>query len=121
MGDFENLIEMGFDPRRVTLALKKTKGFNDAITWLGDNEDVPIEELEAKEGGGSREAATSVEEDPYGEQGEGDGRSAVGPEAKSLKCSDCGKLFNTKPKAEFHASRTYVLSRPRRRECPAGC
>lgn len=112
MGDYENLVEMGFDPRRVTLALKKTKGFNDAITWLGDNEDVPIEELEATEGGGSGEAATpaamgpSGEEDPFGEQGEGDGRSAVGPEAKSLKCSDCGKLFNTNLKAEFHASRT---------------
>jgi len=110
MGDYENLVEMGFDPRRVTLALKKTKGFNDAITWLGDNEDALIEELEAKEGDGSSAtlAATgpSGEEDPFGEQGEGDGRSAVGPEAKSLKCSDCGKLFNSKPKAEFHASRT---------------
>lgn len=112
MGDYENLVEMGFDPRRVTLALKKTKGFNDAITWLGDNEDVPTEDLEAKEGDGSGETAIptatglSGEEDPFGEQGEGDGRSAVGPEARSLKCSDCGKLFNTKPKAEFHASRT---------------
>ncbi|RPB28315.1 hypothetical protein L211DRAFT_860045 [Terfezia boudieri ATCC MYA-4762] len=112
MGDYENLIEMGFEPRRVALALKKTKGFNDAITWLGDNEDISIEELEAKEGDQSGEAATHAatgppdEEDPFGEQGEGDGRSAVGPEAKSLKCSDCGKLFNTKPKAEFHASRT---------------
>ncbi|KAF8421932.1 ubiquitin-related domain-containing protein [Tirmania nivea] len=112
MGDYENLVEMGFEPRRVTLALKKTKGFNDAITWLGDNEDIPIEELEVKEGDMSGEAATPAaseppsEEDPFGEQGEGDGRSAVGPEAKSLKCSDCGKLFNTKPKAEFHASRT---------------
>lgn len=113
MGDLENLIEMGFDRSRVTLALRNTKGFNDAITWLADNEDVPIEELEAKHGGGasgSGEASTTAqasgELDPFSEQGEGDGRSAVGPEAKSLKCSECGKLFNTPAKAEFHASRT---------------
>lgn len=112
MGDYENLVEMGFDPRRVTLALKKAKCFNDAINWLGDNEEVPIEELESKHGGGSGETAVvaaagpSGEEDPFGEQGEGDGRSAVGPEAKSLKCSECGKLFNTPLKAQFHASRT---------------
>lgn len=113
---------MGFDPRRVTLALKLTKGFNDAITWLADNEDAEIDELEAKHGGtsggggsvggdgeeGVAAAAgpTGQATDPFGEQGEGDGSPAVGPEAKSLKCSECGKLFNTPAKAQFHASRT---------------
>ena len=114
MGDYESLVEMGFDPRRVTFALKLTKGFNDAITWLADNEDTPIEDLEAKHvtntsgssGPGKGVAGPTVQDDPYGEQGEGDGSPAVGPEAKSLKCTECGKLFNTPAKAQFHASRT---------------
>ncbi|KAF8469191.1 hypothetical protein BDZ91DRAFT_89001 [Kalaharituber pfeilii] len=105
MGDYENLVEMGFDPRRATLALKKTKGFNDAITWLADNEDTPIEKLEEADAAASTSAGPSGEEDPFGEQGEGDGSSAPG-EAKSLKCKECGKLFNTPAKAQFHASRT---------------
>lgn len=104
MGDYESLVEMGFDSRKVTLALKNTKGFNDAITWLADNEDISVEELEAKHGGGA--AADSSKEDPLEDQGEGDGSPAVGPEAKSLKCSECGKLFNTPEKAQFHAHRT---------------
>ena len=109
MGDHDNLVEMGFEPRRVTLALKKTSNFNDAITWLAENEAVSIEELEAAASGGagsSSKAQGEGEIDPFGEQGEGDGSSAVGLEAKSLKCKECGKLFNTPAKAEFHASRT---------------
>ena len=31
-----------------------------------------------------------MQDDPFGEQGEGDG-PAVGPEAKSLKCTECGQ------------------------------
>ncbi|KAI5809698.1 ubiquitin-related domain-containing protein [Peziza echinospora] len=106
MGDYDNLVEMGFDARRVKLALQKTKGFNDAITWLAENEAVPIEELEAAApapaAAGSSSAAGA---DVLGEDGEGDGRSAEGG-AKSLKCGECGKLFNTPAKAEYHATRT---------------
>ena len=112
MGDYDNLVEMGFDARRVKLALQKTKGFNDAITWLADNEAVPIDELEAAAApvaSASSGASGSTAADVLGENGEGDGSSAEGG-AKSLKCGECGKLFNTPAKAEYHATRTLVFS-----------
>lgn len=103
MGDFENLVEMGFEPRRVTLALKKTGGLQDAITWLDEHSETPIDELEAKFGNSGKTDATkdTVEDDEVEED-----QAALEGNAQSLRCTDCGKLFSTPELAQYHATKT---------------
>ena len=47
-------------------------------------------------------AASSGTKDADGDQVEEEGAAA------SLKCTDCGKLFSSPEKAQWHASRTFV-------------
>lgn len=102
MGDLENLTEMGFDPRRVKLALAKTSSFNDAITWLANNEDKSIEELE------SASAAPATASSSTAGADEEAVAAAVAEDAvaSSLRCKECGKLFKGPALAQFHASKT---------------
>lgn len=87
------LIEMGFDPVRVDLALKRTGGLQDALTWLESNQDTNIEELEAT----TRDLTAT---DPK------DSVEASAAEAKSYRCNDCGKLLKNWDAVQFHAERT---------------
>ncbi|RVD89199.1 uncharacterized protein DFL_000215 [Arthrobotrys flagrans] len=98
--DRDLLIEMGFDPRRVDIALKSSGGLQDAITWLGSHEDDKIEDLEKESSTGVPAAPSSTEADA------GDGKSAANAEAKSYKCNDCGKLLRNWDAVQFHAERT---------------
>jgi len=98
--DQQLLEEMGFEPARATLALKNSGGLQDALTWLESNESKTLEELQQAESNKSAVAGASGELGEDGEQTELPGTAA------SLKCSDCGKLFSTPERAQFHASRT---------------
>lgn len=73
----------------------------DALTWLEKYQNYSTDNLEiadTQNAGSSSDSRLQQEED---EQAEEPGAAA------SLKCSDCGKLFSTQNRAEFHASRTY--------------
>lgn len=72
-----------------------------AIQWLEDNQDKPLEDLQA--------------EDAEREQG----GPAIAPldggeNAKSLVCNECGKKFRNPDLASFHASKTSVRLRLQR-------
>jgi hypothetical protein len=71
-----------------------------ALNWLEENQDKPLEELQASQAagaaGGDEEGAVSM---PSGET------------ASSLVCNECGKRFRNHDQASFHASKTYA-SRP---------
>ena len=45
--DLEQLIDMGFDKERATLASKATGSLQDAIDWLVKNQDTPIDKLQS--------------------------------------------------------------------------
>ncbi|KAK6518828.1 hypothetical protein TWF281_003520 [Arthrobotrys megalospora] len=98
--DRDLLIEMGFDPKRVDLALKSSGGLQDAITWLGSHEDTPLEDLDKGSAAGAPATSSSTE------AGTEDQKPAAGAEAKSYKCNDCGKLLRNWDAVQFHAERT---------------
>ncbi|KAL2134099.1 hypothetical protein VTI74DRAFT_986 [Chaetomium olivicolor] len=93
--DLDLLLEMGFEQARAELAVKKTGGLQQALNWLEENQDKPLEELQAAQAaaptGGSEEGAASV---------------AAGDAAKSLVCKECGKKFRNQDQASFHAAKT---------------
>ncbi|KAK3307899.1 ubiquitin-related domain-containing protein, partial [Chaetomium strumarium] len=97
--DLDLLLEMGFERARAELAVKKTGGLQQALTWLEENQDKPLEELQASQAS----AATAGE-------GEGDEEGAPsipsGVTAQSLVCNECGKKFRNHDQASFHASKT---------------
>lgn len=90
--DLEQLIDMGFDKERATLASNATGSLQDAIDWLEKNQDTPIDELQTKQA-----AAAADEEPPALKEGE---------VAKSLVCDDCGKRFRSTDQASFHNSKS---------------
>jgi hypothetical protein len=92
--DLEQLIEFGFPEDKAKLALKKTGGLQQALDWLGDNQDKTYEEL--------------VEADKAAAAGDPDLPPELKPgeEAKSLVCNECGKRFRSVAQAEWHASKT---------------
>lgn len=90
MSDQEQLVAMGFDPERVTLALKASGNLQGALDWIEKHQDRPLDEIKA-------EQASAAEEPPELKPGE---------EAKSLVCEDCGKKFRSVAQAEFHGSKT---------------
>lgn len=109
--DIDLLLEMGFEQARAELAVKKTGGcqyphflrapailtanaVQQALNWLEENQDKPLEELQASQaaaGGAEGEAGPSM---PTGET------------AMSLVCNECGKKFRNHDQASFHASKT---------------
>ncbi|KAF2759593.1 hypothetical protein EJ05DRAFT_474675 [Pseudovirgaria hyperparasitica] len=92
--DLEQLKEMGFDPERAQLSLKKSGNLTQALEWLEKNQDMSWEQIQESEAAANH----GVDEDaPALKPGE---------EARSLKCSDCGKGFRSTAQAEFHASKS---------------
>ncbi|KAL2021797.1 hypothetical protein VTK56DRAFT_6571 [Thermocarpiscus australiensis] len=92
--DLDLLLEMGFERARAELAVKKTGGLQQALNWLEENQDKPLDELQGGQtssGGGEQSASPSV---PGGET------------AHSLVCNECGKRFRNHDQASFHASKT---------------
>lgn len=60
-----------------------------AVDWLGNNADKSIEELQEE---ASEEGGLDIQ---------------PGEQAKSLRCTDCGKIFRTTAQAEFHANKRF--------------
>lgn len=92
--DLNMLLEMGFEPKRAEIAIKKSGNLNGAIEWLEKNQDRLLEDIQAEDAEASAGPSTSVEGALEGEM------------VKSLVCNDCSKKFRTVEAAEFHASKT---------------
>ncbi|KAI0794236.1 ubiquitin-related domain-containing protein [Fomes fomentarius] len=133
MSDKDVLLSMGFDPQRVDWALKATgnRGLQPAMDHLVENEGKPIPDLSsvsASSGsapsGGARPMNVDDEDDEdlaalkavygkkpaggsgaAGESSEGAGE-AGGAEAKSIRCSLCGKTFKNVDLANYHAEKS---------------
>jgi hypothetical protein len=69
-----------------------------ALNWLEENQDKPLEELQANQ-------ATA---DAAGADEEGAPSIPSGETASSLVCNECGKKFRNHAEASFHASKTYA-------------
>ncbi|KAK4147943.1 uncharacterized protein C8A04DRAFT_23733 [Dichotomopilus funicola] len=94
--DLDLLLEMGFERARAELAVKRTGGLQQALTWLEENQEKPLEELQAAQ---TTAGATRGEE-------EGEASVPSGETASSLVCNECGKKFRNHDQASFHASKT---------------
>ncbi|ORX35594.1 ubiquitin-related domain-containing protein [Kockovaella imperatae] len=90
-GDKSQLLEMGFEEARVNWALRATKnaGLQPAMDHILANMDNDVPEA-------------------GGPEGEEDGLSGSGEDlvARSIKCSDCGKIFRSQNSASLHAEKS---------------
>ncbi|PVH98515.1 hypothetical protein DM02DRAFT_44083 [Periconia macrospinosa] len=94
--DLEQLLDMGFDSERATLASKATGSLQDAIDWLEKNQETPLDDLKAAAQAQAQSSSTS-DEPPALQPGE---------VAQSLVCNDCGRKLRGQAQAEWHASKT---------------
>lgn len=70
-----------------------------ALQWLEDNQDKPLEEIQA--------AAAANEEDEDEDETQAKIKELEsGQAAKSLVCNECGKKFRNPDLASYHASKT---------------
>ncbi|KAJ7089846.1 ubiquitin-related domain-containing protein [Mycena belliarum] len=108
--DKDTLIGMGFDAARVDWAMKATgnRGLQPAMDHLFENEGRPIPDLSAVSESASRPArdAMDVDDDEDAEALKTLGLKANEVEAKSIKCSECGKVFRNTAVAQFHAEKS---------------
>ncbi|KAM4057482.1 UBX domain-containing protein [Hirsutella rhossiliensis] len=95
--DLEQLLDMGFEKARAEVAVKKTGGLQGALQWLEDNQDKPLDEIQAVE-------ANDEDED------EAETKAKIAEletgQARSLICNECGKRFRTPDLASYHATKT---------------
>ncbi|KAH9479318.1 UBX domain-containing protein 1 [Psilocybe cubensis] len=110
-GDKDTLLGMGFDPARVEWALKATgnRGLQPAMDHILEHEGEAVPDLGAvSEQTGSRSAPMDVDEDDE----DAEALKSLGAlkgeavEAKSIKCSECGKIFKNTALANFHAEKS---------------
>lgn len=87
--DLDQLIEMGFNPEKSKLAVKKTGNLTDAIEWLDKNADKSLEDIQAEDAQDAEEKAIEAD-----------------AQAQSLVCNECGKKMRGVAQAEFHASKS---------------
>ncbi|XP_019766588.1 UBX domain-containing protein 1 [Dendroctonus ponderosae] len=83
------LVDMGFEKERVETAVAKTGSADVQVVmdWMLANEEEPA----------------AVEPNPMAQP---EPEAAPAALAKSIKCDDCGKLFNSSEEVEFHASKS---------------
>ncbi|KAI0690973.1 ubiquitin-related domain-containing protein [Cytidiella melzeri] len=126
MSDRDVLLSMGFEAARVEWALKATggRGLQPAMDFLIENDGKPVPDPSTVTS--SSTAATSArpgddvdvdDEDAealkavYGNKGGVEAQNAAAAadaaaEAKSIKCSECGKIFKNTALAQFHAEKS---------------
>ncbi|CAL1714413.1 unnamed protein product [Somion occarium] len=112
---------MGFDTARVEWALKATggRGLQPAMDFILENEGKPVPDLsavsssrQATPSGGGGDAVDEDEDDAealravYGTGAAGQAAAAADVEAKSIKCSECGKIFRNTALANYHAEKS---------------
>jgi len=119
MSDKDVLLSMGFEPARVEWALKATgnRGLQPAMDFLIENDGKPVPDLSSVSTSSSSRPAGDVPTDEddedaealravYGAGAAGVAAAAADVEAKSIKCSMCGKIFRNTALANFHAEKS---------------
>ncbi|KAL5531163.1 hypothetical protein ACEPAG_4039 [Sanghuangporus baumii] len=127
-GDRDTLLSMGFEAARVDWALRATSnaGLQPALDFLFAHTDDPIPDASAQTGSSSTTSGRT-EGVPTGDEDDEDAealRAALGKgvanvtpssegagegaevEARSIKCSQCGKVFKNTALANFHAEKS---------------
>ncbi|KAF8902365.1 ubiquitin-related domain-containing protein [Gymnopilus junonius] len=118
-GDKDTLLSMGFDTARVEWALKATgnRGLQPAMDHILEHEGQPVPDLNAVNERSSASASAAMDVDADDEDIEalrslgvlkGDAGASEGGavEAKSIKCSQCGKVFKNTALANYHAEKS---------------
>ncbi|KAH0583059.1 hypothetical protein H2248_010947 [Termitomyces sp. 'cryptogamus'] len=109
-GDKDTLISMGFDPARVEWALKATgnRGLQPAMDHILEHEGqaVPDPGSVSESSSSARKDDMDVDDDEDAEALKSLGAAAGNVEAKSIKCSQCGKIFRNTALAQFHAEKS---------------
>ncbi|KAH6604542.1 hypothetical protein Trco_006249 [Trichoderma cornu-damae] len=98
--DLDILIDMGFERARAELAVKKSGGLQGALQWLEDNQDKPLEEIQAAQ------AAAQDDDEDEDETKAKIAELETGQAARSLVCNECGKRFRNHDLASYHATKT---------------
>ncbi|GJE99251.1 hypothetical protein PsYK624_155010 [Phanerochaete sordida] len=123
MSDKDVLLSMGFDAARVDWAIKATagRGLQPAMDFLIENDGKPVPDLASVSASSSARAPADAGEDDdeelaalkavYGKSAGGDpealaAAAAADAEAKSIKCSECGKIFRNTALAQYHAEKS---------------
>ncbi|KAF7309502.1 hypothetical protein MIND_00321000 [Mycena indigotica] len=111
-GDRDALIGMGFDAARVDWALKATgnRGLQPAMDHILEHDGQPIPEMNTVTESTSR-PSNRMDVDDDDDDEDADALKALGAkagdvEAKSIKCSECGKIFRNTALAQFHAEKS---------------
>ncbi|KZO92852.1 hypothetical protein CALVIDRAFT_540517 [Calocera viscosa TUFC12733] len=106
MSDRETLLSFGFAPERVEWALKATNsaGLQPALDHLEQHQDDPVPDLSTVSASKGASAPAADDED---EDEEAIAIAAsTNAEAKSIKCSECGKIFKNTALANYHAEKS---------------
>ncbi|KAF5386336.1 hypothetical protein D9757_006707 [Collybiopsis confluens] len=105
-GDKDTLLSMGFDSARVEWALKATgnRGLQPAMDHILANESKPVPAMDSVSESSGANANDDDDEDA--EALRSLGVAAEGAEAKSIKCSQCGKIFKNTALANYHAEKS---------------
>ncbi|KAI0766042.1 ubiquitin-related domain-containing protein [Irpex lacteus] len=126
MSDRDVLLSMGFEAARVEWALKATggRGLQPAMDFLIENDGKPIPDpstvtstapaaSSAPSGGHGDDDDDELEalKAVYGNKGGLEAQHAAAnadaaAEAKSIKCTECGKIFKNTALAQFHAEKS---------------
>ncbi|KAG1787508.1 ubiquitin-related domain-containing protein [Suillus plorans] len=119
-GDKETLLSMGFDPARVDWALRATnnRGLQPAMDHILENEGKPIPDPSAAaptsaSGSAGQPMDVDVDVDDEDEDAlrrligtKSGAASSTEVDAKSIKCSECGKVFKNTALANYHAEKS---------------
>ncbi|KZV65051.1 hypothetical protein PENSPDRAFT_756841 [Peniophora sp. CONT] len=116
MSDKDTLLSMGFDSARVDWALKATnnRGLQPAMDFILEHSDDPIPEPGAQASASSGGDVPMDEDDDdsaalRAAMGKASANVASAPadvEARSIRCTECGKIFRNTALANFHAEKS---------------
>lgn len=110
MSDKDVLISMGFDPARIEWALRATKnsGLQPAMDFILEHNDDPIPDATTSAQPQSEPIDVDDEDDAaaLGLQPGHASQADSDVEARSIKCSQCGKTFKNTALANFHAEKS---------------
>lgn len=119
-GDKDTLLSMGFDPARVDWALRATnnRGLQPAMDHILENEGKPIPDPStaaptSASGSAGQPMDVDVDDDDDDEDAlrrlmgtKNSTTSSAEAEPKSIKCSECGKVFKNTALANYHAEKS---------------
>ncbi|ORY26338.1 ubiquitin-related domain-containing protein [Naematelia encephala] len=110
--DRAQLVAMGFEPARIDWALKATSnaGLQPAMDHLLANSDnpIPAADQQAASSSSANEDFDEEDTDALAAHIKSKGGSIKDDDlvAKSIKCSECGKVFRSNATASFHAEKS---------------